>query len=149
MLKGKHDCFVSASELARLGYCERQVAFDATFGEQETDLQRQARDRGNRAHAEFFDKGERLARRSATRGKCFVATLVLGASAETQALRAFRDLYLRRFVLGRWLIGRYYRVSPLVCRWLARNPTVFVVVKSPIRIAAQLAALAVRSKWSL
>ena len=38
------DEFVSASELARMGYCERQVAFDASHGQHVTVEQERARD---------------------------------------------------------------------------------------------------------
>ena len=49
------DEFVSASELARMGYCERQAAFDACHGQRVTAEQEQARDRGLKAHADFLE----------------------------------------------------------------------------------------------
>ena len=36
------DEFVSASDLARMGYCERQVAFDASHGQRVTVEQERA-----------------------------------------------------------------------------------------------------------
>ena len=45
-MDNRNDKFVSASDLARLGYCERQVAFDATYGRRSTKAQRQLRQRG-------------------------------------------------------------------------------------------------------
>ncbi|KAK0039478.1 hypothetical protein Bpfe_031065 [Biomphalaria pfeifferi] len=108
----KRDDYVSASDLARLGYCERQVAFDAACGEASTPQQREDRSRGTAAHKSFYDEGRRIANRSAKRGYCFVATLALGECEETNALRAWRDLYLRRSIIGRRLIHLYYLVSP-------------------------------------
>ena len=63
------DEFVSASELARMGYCERQVAFDASHGQRVTVQQDQARDRGLKAHAAFYDESRRIAAASATKGR--------------------------------------------------------------------------------
>ena len=90
------DEFVSASDLARMGYCERQVAFDACHGRRVTVEQERARDRGLKAHAAFYDESRRIAAASATKGRCFIATLALGECDDTRVLRAFRDLYLRR-----------------------------------------------------
>ena len=85
------DEFVSASELARMGYCERQVAFDACHGQRVTVQQEQARDRGLKAHADFLEDSRRIAAASATKGRCFIATLVLGECDDTRGLRAFWD----------------------------------------------------------
>ena len=102
------DEFVSASELARMGYCERQVAFDASHGQRVTVEQERARDRGLKAHAAFYDESRRIAAASSTKGRCFIATLALGECGDTRTLRAFRDLYLRRSACGRWFVGAYY-----------------------------------------
>jgi len=92
------DEFVSASDLARMGYCERQVAFDASHGQRVTVEHERARDRGLKAHAAFYDESRRIAAASATKGRCFIATLALGECDDTRVLRAFRDLYCpRRF----------------------------------------------------
>ena len=53
--------FVSASELARLGYRERQVAFDAACGPRTTPAQRWAQERGLRSHATFYQESQRIA----------------------------------------------------------------------------------------
>lgn len=142
----RDDQFVSASELARLGYCERQVAFDATCGRRATSAQRQARDRGLKAHAAFYEEGRRIAEVSATKGRCFVATLALGECEETRALRAFRDLYLRRSASGRWLVGAYYSVSPTLCTWLETKPTVLGLVRPMLMALARAASAAVRRR---
>ena len=101
------DPYISASELAQMGYCERKVAFDARHGAQDTPQQLQAKQRGRALHARFYEESQRVAEASATRGRCFIATLALGDGPETRQLRAFRDLYLRRSAAGRWLVGRY------------------------------------------
>jgi hypothetical protein len=87
---------VSASELAQLGYCERVAHFDWRYGARRSPEQLVAQDRGNAAHDQFYKDSLAIARASERKGRCFVATLALGECAETRALRAFRDLYLRR-----------------------------------------------------
>lgn len=145
-MKSKQDDFVSASELARMGYCERQVAFDAACGEKVGPAQRQAQLRGQQAHQAFYQESQRIAKASATKGRCFVATLVLGASQETRSLRAFRDLYLRRSVGGRWLIGAYYRTSPCLCEWMKDKPKAIAGARQLLRMMAWLAAAAVERR---
>ena len=138
--------FVSASDLARMGYCERQVAFDAAYGRRSTKPQEHARERGLKAHADFYAESQRIADASETKGRCFVATLALGECDETRALRAFRDLYLRRSVLGRWLIGTYYSVSPMLCTWLKPKPTVLNSLRPILRALGGAAGAAVQRK---
>ena len=70
-------------------------------------------------------------------------SLVLGASQETRSLRAFRDLYLRRSVAGRWLIGAYYRTSPCLCEWMKDKPKALAGARQLLRMVAWLAAAAV------
>jgi hypothetical protein len=121
-LSKEGDEFVSASELARMGYCERQIALDAKYGRRATPQQAQARARGLKAHAAYHEESRRIARASAKKGRCFVATLALGECEETRALRVFRDLRLRRTRPGRWFIGAYYGFSPRLCAWLDDRP---------------------------
>jgi hypothetical protein len=142
----RHDDYTSASELARLGYCERQVVFDAACGRRTTPAQRQAQRRGLRAHADFYAQSRRIARTSAAKGRCFIATLALGECAETRALRAFRDLYLRRCAWGRWLIGTYYRFSPALCLRVRAWPALLVVTRFILRRLGAAAAWAVAGK---
>jgi hypothetical protein len=138
--------FVSASELARMGYCERQVAFDASHGRRATAEQEQARSRGQKAHAAFYDESRRIAAASATRGRCFIATLVLGECRETRALRAFRDLYLRRSAFGRWVVGSYYRTSPALCAWLQIRPRAIWSIRWLLKGLARAVGAAVQLK---
>jgi hypothetical protein len=142
----RDDPFFSASELARMGYCERQVAFDASHGRRATAEQVQAQNRGQKAHAAFYDESRRIAAASATRGRCFIATLVLGECRETRALRAFRDLYLRRSAFGRWLVGIYYRTSLALCAWLETRPRAIRLVRRLLTGLARAADVAVQLK---
>lgn len=142
----RNDKFVSASDLARLGYCERQVAFDAAYGRRSTKTQEHARERGLKAHAAFYEESQRIADASNTKGRCFVATLALGECEETRALRAFRDLYLRRSVFGRWLVGTYYKLSPRLCTWLETKPTVLRLLQPTLRALGRAAGAAVQRK---
>jgi hypothetical protein len=135
--------FVSASELARMGYCERQIALDAKHGRSSTPQQVQARARGLKAHAAYYEESRRIAHASPKKGRCFVATLALGECEETSALRVFRDLYLRRTRPGRWLIGAYYGVSPRLCAWLDTWPTFLGLLRPIVRWMGRLAKMAV------
>lgn len=137
------DDFVSASELARIGYCERQVAFDAAYGRRTTARQRQAADRGRRAHEDFLQESRRIARISERKGRCFIATLTLGECRETTALRQYRDLFLRPSRAGRQFIAVYYRVSPLVCRWMEGRPVLLSLCSAPLRVLGNHASNAV------
>ncbi len=131
---------VSASELAQLGYCERVVHLDWRHGPKRSKEQVMAQARGNQAHEQFYRDSVEVARVSQTKGKCFVATMALGECAETNALRAFRDLYLRRSDVGRRCIGVYYRVSPALCRAMERRPVGLAVVRGMVKAAAVAAA---------
>lgn len=131
---------VSASDLAQLGYCERLVHLDWRYGPKHSQAQAAAQERGNQAHAQFYKDSLEVARASRTKGRCFVATLALGECEQTRALRAFRDLYLRRSGVGRRCIGAYYRFSPALCRALERRPVALAVVRSLVVAAARVAA---------
>lgn len=134
---------VSASELAQLGYCERVAHFDWRYGAKRSPEQLVAQDRGNAAHDQFYKDSLAIARASERKGRCFVATLVLGECAETSALRAFRDLYLRRTAPGRRIIATYYRLGPAMCDLLSRHPGLLSAVRFGLVLAGRIAARAV------
>lgn len=50
---------VSASDLARMGLCERMVVLERRFGPRLSPARLAAADRGRRAHAQFLREGER------------------------------------------------------------------------------------------
>lgn len=133
------DRYISASELAQMGYCERKVTFDTRHGSQDTPEQEAAKERGRQRHVRFYEESRRTVQVSATKGRCFVATLALGESNETWQLRAFRDLVLRRSAAGRWVVGRYYRLSPGLCCWLGRRPRLLALVRLGLRLLARMA----------
>lgn len=137
------DGFICASELAQMGYCERRIEFDARLGPRDTLEQRKAKERGLASHAEFFEESKQVIAASARKGYCFIATAAFGDGEETRALRAFRDLYLRRTRQGRWLIAAYYRFSPWLCRCIERRPLALAVVRALLKKLASIAAKAV------
>jgi hypothetical protein len=133
---------VSASELAQLGYCERAAHFDWRYGNKRSPEELKAQERGNAAHTQFYEESLAIARASEKKGRCFVATLALGECVETNALRAFRDLYLRRSAPGRWFIGTYYHLGPVVCHLLSQHPRLLPVVRLGLSMAAKVSARA-------
>ena len=140
----KTNDYVSASELASLSYCERKVAFNAAIGKRSTPLQRQAQARGDAAHDRFYRDALRIQEASVRKGRCFVATVVLGDSPHMRSLRAFRDVVLRPSAVGRWFIGSYYRLSPCLCPWLERSPSARSVLRPVLVGLARAAEGAVR-----
>lgn len=102
-----------------------------------------AQDRGNAAHDQFYKDSLSIARASERKGRCFVATLALGECVETSALRAFRDLYLRRSTPGRWFIATYYLLGPTVCDLLSHHPRMLSAVRFGLVLAGRVAARAV------
>jgi hypothetical protein len=71
---------------------------------------------------------------SQTQGGCFIATAACGHTLEPEVkiLRAFRDLILRQWFLGRMVIHIYERVSPPFAQWLAPHPVARRLVRSLI-----------------
>jgi hypothetical protein len=138
---------VSASQIARLAYCERQIRLDVVRGQRPTEEQRAARRRGEAEHRKFYEESRRLAERSAERGKCFIATMALDDSPETLALRQFRDLFLRRSAPGRAAVSWYYRHSPALCKALEGHGTLLALARWLLRLLGRVAAAAV--SWRL
>jgi hypothetical protein len=142
----REDDYVGGSELARLGYCERRVFFDAQHGRRASPAQRDAQRRGDRLHAQFYAESKRLIRAGVRKGPCFIATLVLGNSEATGSLRAFRDMFLRRHPSGHWLIGWYYQAAPTVCRVLAARPGLIRLLRPVLFQIARCAQFAIDRK---
>lgn len=148
-MSGKRDGYVSASELARLGACEREIVFDRHRGTRVLPERGAARERGNKAHERFFVESQAIATMGTTRkGACFIATAVYGESAEeTIVLRALRDGYLRRSVSGRWLIGAYYRVSRPIAARLEPGGTIARGLALALRPLVRAVEVFMREEW--
>ena len=143
MTQSRCDHYVKASELAQLGACERVVRFQMELGRKETAAQAEAVQRGLAAHETFYAESLAVAARSEHKGKCFIATLTLGAGPETAALRAYRDVVLRRSAVGRRFIAVYYRMGPSLCELLRRVPAMQRPVRAALRLLARFAVRAV------
>jgi hypothetical protein len=108
---------VSATELAKMGKCERQIYLDAKYGES-TELTASYIEKGNRDHEKF--------QRTITGQdkRCFVATAIFGQDApETVFLRQFRDEWLLTNLPGRMFTSLYYNISPSIVELLQQWPT--------------------------
>lgn len=59
-----------------------------------------------------------------TAAACFIATVCYGSpmADDVQMLRRFRDQYMMRTCVGRWLAYLYYQFSPRVAGWLWSRP---------------------------
>ena len=127
---------VSASALSQMGVCERLVVFEHREGKRPTPEQRAVLQRGLRAHRQFASEGASDAART---GRCFIATHLFAEGPETQALRRFRDRFLRPTPAGRRLILKYYQLAPTVCLVMERWPATRFVARAVIRPLAWLA----------
>ncbi|WP_406625409.1 CFI-box-CTERM domain-containing protein [Acidovorax sp. SDU_ACID1] len=122
---------VSATDLAKMGFCEKRVQLAHLYGERTTAEQRKGMARGQAVHQRYFEEGVAA---TADR-RCFVATCVFGPdAAETQVLRTYRDVVLTRRRWGQWAVAAYYRTSPTVCRVLDRSPVMAACVRAVLRI---------------
>ena len=132
---------VSASDLAQMGRCERLVMFEHRHGRRRTTWQQRARERGLIEHERFCREGLAASAQAARKGRCFIATCVFGDEAwQTQVLRQFRDVALRRNVWGRRLIWFYYRLAPGICKCLRRWPA----LQAPVRVILGMMAACLR-----
>jgi len=113
---------VSASELSKMGACERLVLFEARYGKRKSPCQQEAIKRGRAEHDKFFRdavRSESDVSTSLAKPWCFCASLAWGPEApETNLLRKFRDRILRKTAFGRWFIRVYYHAAPEVCKHL-------------------------------
>jgi hypothetical protein len=85
---------------------------------------------------------------------CFIATAAFGANwkPEVLALRDFRDRYLLTNGPGRWLVARYYTLSPPAARYLDAHAALKPVVRAalwPLVIAALVALEGSRAAWGI
>ena len=119
--------YISATQLAKLGKCERQIYLDNKYGEDKS-LVRQDIKRGDKEHEEF---------RLHLTGKdkrCFIATAIFGAMApETIALRCWRDEWLLNCRIGRLGVNIYYQFSPAVVNLLFYIPGLSILLRYILR----------------
>jgi len=130
----KRSKAVSASELAQMGVCERLMVFEHLYGKRPSMAQRKAIKRGLVEHARFYQEGIHA---PAMRGRCYIATLILGSGHETMVLRQFRDQVLRPYGAGRWTIAMYYRTAPAICQILNHWPYLQPAVRWVLRLIAR------------
>lgn len=121
---------VSATDLAKMGYCEKKVLLAFLHGERTTPEQRRSMARGRVAHQQYFEQGV-----AATKDRrCFIASSVFGPdAAETQVLRAYRDAVLIPRRWGRWMVAVYYSISPVMCWILERSPALSAGMRGLLR----------------
>src|SRR5690606_6878431 len=81
---------------------------------------------------------------------CFIATAAFGSkqAADVEILREFRDRHLLTNAPGRWLVARYYALSPPAARWLDAHPALKPAVRMLLKpfvigalVALELGAL--------
>jgi hypothetical protein len=135
--RAQREGYVRASDVAKLGYCEAKVFFDARYGEELPPERVERRLGGQSAHEQFHRDGQV----GATPGdrRCFVATMCFGPDAyETDVLRAFRDRVLLVSLSGRAFVRAYYAISPWLCRVMARVPGGTAASRLALRAAVKL-----------
>ncbi len=79
-------------------------------------------------------------------GFCFLATAAFGASwvTQVQALRWFRDAYLKGSPIGRDLVRFYYSYSPPLARVVHHQPVLRGMVRVVVQPLADMARLSTR-----
>jgi hypothetical protein len=119
----QREKFVSAKDLAEMGFCEKRVLLAQRYGRRMTPEQQRSAVRGQRAHQQYYLEGLAAQGERGVDRRCFVATCLFGDEAwQTIALRRYRDEVLLRTQLGRLLVAAYYEASPLMCRVLSWLP---------------------------
>lgn len=64
-----------------------------------------------------------------TKPTCFIATVCFGEGYETQVLRLYRDLFLKKSTFGRALIWIYYKISPTIAKILRKHERLKALTK--------------------
>lgn len=133
-MASRRNQYTSASDLAGMAVCERQVLLRARMGDRKTSAQAVAAERGDAVHDRIHREGHTpltSSREVATDKRCFIATAVYGIDApETVRLRQFRDeVLVKKVPAGNWIVSIYYRISPMVAKLLDHNLAVRSLVK--------------------
>lgn len=133
------DRFVSAKDLAEMGFCEKRVLLAHLHGQRMTPEQVRSAERGRRAHEQYYREGL-MAAASGTDRRCFVAACLFGNEAwQVIMLRRYRDEVLLRRRIGRWVVAAYYWCAPRVCNVLIRLPW----LQRPVRALIEVLVTAV------
>lgn len=134
--------YVSATELAALGYCEIKSVLDRRHGEVVSSRQQERREEGRRSHAHFdrvvsVEHNKPAAPVSDPR--CFIATVVYGAiDPRTDELRRFRDRTLLTRWWGRAAVQLYYATSPTIARALRSRPACTAHVRRMLDVVRRI-----------
>lgn len=109
---------VSATELAKLGKCEKMSVLDKISPKVISSEVLDRMEEGNRAHV-------KIERQIISDERCFIASYAYGNTDErTNFLRWWRDEYLMHSFLGNVCVLFYYRVSPFIVRCCKSSPYV-------------------------
>lgn len=120
----KGDAWVSASKAGRASYCPHYLELERKRTKVSTKAQA-ARIRGDQKHEELNRKAEDK--------RCYVASHLYGIDdSRTELLRAFRDQSLTTNLLGKMLIGVYYRLSPSLVTFARKHPRVDAVIRRAV-----------------
>lgn len=145
----KGEPFVSAKELAEMGFCEKRVLLAHVNGQRFTAEQRRSAERGLRAHEVYYREGLAAVSADGSDRRCFVATRLYGDEAwQTRALRRFRDEVLLQRRLGREFVAAYYAIAPAVCRVLTRLPWLRPPVRALVAMLARVARHSIGARAS-
>lgn len=102
--------WVSASDAGRAAYCPKYLQHK----HEKTAISKMAeaaREKGEAEHQLFNHQAKQRDKR------CYIASYVYGIDdPRTNALRQFRDDYLKKNIFGRLLVKIYYFVSPTLVR---------------------------------
>lgn len=131
---------VSATELATLGRCERQLVLDARYGKTPARSTKADRQRGDREHLRHHVEAQRYATQPMATGdrRCFIATAIYGPDApQTWLLRHWRDHRLLPYPAGRFLVWLYYRCSPMIASLALRHPALHRSLRATLDRVAQ------------
>lgn len=116
---------ICATDLAKLGMCEKRMVLDLQYGEGKVSKRARVRsEEGREIHERALQAAiaHNQVREPATDRRCYIATAVYGADAwQTNALRAWRDRALLTNVFGRVVVAAYYALSPKVAKRLGPN----------------------------
>ena len=129
----KKKGYLSATTIAQRSFCEKQMVLDKLHGKQETDIQKQRRERGDEEHLRHHLAAKRFGRPNDSR--CFIASELYGNTDDrTEKLRQFRDTRLLKTFPGRLFTSIYYDISPGVVSVMRRFP----LMKRPIKFIVDL-----------